>query len=460
MEKRPASSTDLIIGGTGAQKINQMTLETYRACQEADVITGVFTEESFIAAIDQEFDADVITFNVEGKTESEPDSELYYRLIMTTLMLATADDTLVVQLSAGHPRMLDTATAMTTMFGEEWDVTIDVHPGVSEFDAISTATETDPIRGGVQQSFIVTAVNEDMRINTNMYFVGWGLAYLERVARDTMENGVDVLYEYLTQYYPPTATCYVTESAGNPFQTGGVTEIELNNLTEVRHEQRQGRALVIEPATEHDTREMYEQQLDPSHLADLQSGNVETQLEESANGKLASTAFSPRLGKFIRDVCFRPNEISDPDDTLRNILAREMSQSDTLTPEAREDIERFIRNSNNNAGQTVTHLIEQHMQKTEMTPVIDWHVSNSVTGFQDESREKSEAETTSKPAQETAESTGDNKEKPSSQEPTHESEGDMQADESAPESDSDTDSSESDEEIPYEERTDHLEGPF
>lgn len=270
------TSPDLIISGGGTRKIHQMTLETYAACKQADVITGIFTDELYLAMVNRLFDADVLNFNELYNRYEESRGDAFYQDILSTFILASADDTMVVKLGSGHPTMQNSTTILTKILADNcWDLDVKVFPGISASDSVLAGMGIEPTGEGIQHHYIAEAVNYDKTLEPDSYFYGWVFSYLHYLTTEDGQTEQERLVEYLTQFYPEDRTCYLVQAPVSPFDSFDIQEYEVRDLEFIDYEKYIGYSLLVTPDVDHDKMrlENFRTMISDEQLENLRSGD-------------------------------------------------------------------------------------------------------------------------------------------------------------------------------------------
>jgi hypothetical protein len=301
MKQLDGEYPDLIITGTGIRKIHQMTLETYWACEHADVIMGIWNDHPATDAMAREFDADIIDFSyVYNAKDDEERFNGYFQAMMTGLERAYETDGLAVQLGVGHPNIWNTTTTVQRAIGEEiWDLNVVVLPAISADSFIYTMLGIDPATNGIQQYSVLSAVTHDWPLNPDADFFGWlfGRLNLDMGPRNG-KTPIERAHEYLCKYYDPELPAFLVRAPKMPFFEPNIVELKLDELKDVDVDEYMGHSLYVPSDGENPLEWASEQ---PHHMFD----------EE-----LAEQFYEPGTGRSLDHPIREPAEPDWPNEDL------------------------------------------------------------------------------------------------------------------------------------------------
>lgn len=368
---------DLVIAGTGTKKIHEMTMQTYWACEEADVITGIFLDNLFVSAIEQEFEADVLNFTEEYKKWSEDRYESFYEVIMATLSLANEEDTFVTCLGAGHPSMLNSTTKCTYTMAKYWDIDARLYPGVSAIDSICAQLGIDPIRHGVQQYMISTAIDQNITLNPGSYFIGWRLVGV--LQSDEPDN--NPIYDYLAQYYPDDRICLVSTSPITPYRSGKIQEMQLSDLPSLTEQDFQIATLVVTPPYDEEEwqENQYQRILGRKQFEKIRAG-TESDIEvgESPLVEINPSDTASKIVELNRRIYAEGKGEFKDRDAIIDLLKQVGIENHIPSHMEYENVERLIEDEGV-LFDIMQELVNEALEKTSAADVYKRHTSQSKT---------------------------------------------------------------------------------
>lgn len=238
---------DLIIVGMGVKRLQQMTLESYWACQEADVILGTIVDSATREIFAREFDADLYDVgDFYDRTDKEVRFSAYYYNILGTLEEAWENDDLVVMIGGGHPNYWNFTTTLTQTLAENhWDLNVRTLPGVSSFAATLSHFSVNPsFNDGIQIYSLPVATHYNTELNPafDAFFMSFG--HIEAFDQNDVEAMGSYL-AYLGQYYEKDKDVYLTRISKYPGMKSAVHETTLEGLSQYKPSNHGGYSLYI-----------------------------------------------------------------------------------------------------------------------------------------------------------------------------------------------------------------------
>lgn len=137
----------LIVGGLGIRDLEQVTLETYRACLMADLIVYLGTRPEYDIPQLKSWGVLNIRSIFELYVDGDVDTENYSRLYEAVIE-ASKSFSKTVLLVPGHPRIGVTLVQWLEKNRASNPFNLNIQPGVSSFDTLLNDLARDPIEKG------------------------------------------------------------------------------------------------------------------------------------------------------------------------------------------------------------------------------------------------------------------------------------------------------------------------
>lgn len=225
----------ITIVGRGLDPGKHLTVAAIRALRQADRVIGIETELEAWALLENEFDLPRITDVARLYEDGGKDLDNYHRFVdfIITNMESVQHLCLLV---AGHPRLGVTFIELLKKASGS-DFEIQVIEGISSFDTMINDIGLDPLERGTvmldANRLLLFHYHLEPALNHFIYHICSVGTSKTHFSDASIENRLDLLRDYLLQFYPGSKRMFLCRASTSADQSGEMIPFQLSDMKEI-----------------------------------------------------------------------------------------------------------------------------------------------------------------------------------------------------------------------------------